>query len=195
MRDTVKLSFGITSEKTSESRKSTLKMHAGGWRARVSSSRPSKFFTPDSPNAVLLQSLAWEWRTKRVMNPHARHWWENYKHYQVIRTTWPSLRELKLATAISERTLGKIIRNLKPKKTEITKEPRIVPRIFDASRRKFSRRGAVPLRYGPRLVVGVLNEFVNRLPEFPLDKKEREGMRKTAVRVKRAFVARLSHSR
>jgi hypothetical protein len=96
------------------------------------------------------------------------------------------LRELKLATAIPERTLQKIIKSLRPARGEIIKEP---------LRHKFSRRGAVPLRYGPRLVIGVLNEFVNRLPEFPMDDEQRNQLRKTALVVKRAFVARLNASR
>jgi hypothetical protein len=163
--------------------------------ARWGMARATKFYTPNAPDPVLLCALAWEWRKKRVKDPDARHWWENVKRYRVTRTTWPTLQELKLATAISGRTLGKIIRNLQPKKTEMTKEPRIVPRTFDASRRRFSRRGAVPLRYGPRLVVGVLNEFVNRLPEFLMDDEERRRLQKMALRVKRAFVAKLTHSR
>ena len=95
-----------------------------------------------------------------------------------------------MATAIPERALQKIIKNLRPKKTETTKEPRILRRTFDASRRRFSWRGAVPLRYAPRLVIGVLNEFLNRLPEFPMDDHERKQLRKTALLVKRAFAAR-----
>jgi hypothetical protein len=100
-----------------------------------------------------------------------------------------------LATAIPERALGKIIKNLRPQKNERTTEPRIVPLVFDPSRRKSSRHGAVPLRYGPRLVIGVLNEFLNRLPEFSIDDGERKRLRKTALLVRRAFAARLGRSR
>ena len=129
----------------------------------------TKFYTPDMPDDVGLSALAWEYR----------------KRQRLIRRTWPTLRELKLATAIPERTLKKIVLSLRPKKGEIVKEP---------LRHKFSRRGAVPLRYGPRLVVGVLNEFLNRLPEFPIDEGERKRLRKIAFLVKRAFVAKLAHS-
>jgi hypothetical protein len=125
--------------------------------ARWTMARVNKFWTPEFPDAGLLYGLAWDYRRSP------------WKKRRITRGTWPTLRELKLATAIPERELEKIIRRLRPKKTEITKEPQIVPRVFDASRRKFSRRGAVPLRYGPRLIVGVLNEFVNRLPGFPID--------------------------
>jgi len=129
----------------------------------------TKYYTPDAPDGFLLCGLAWEYR----------------KRQRLFRRTWPTLRELKLATAIPERTLKKIVLSLRPNKGEIVKEP---------LRHKFSRRGAVPLRYGPRLVVGVLNEFLNRLPEFPIDDVERKRLRRTALLVKRAFVAKLAHS-
>ena len=87
--------------------------HAPSWNwredARWGMARATKFYTPNAPDPVLLSALAWEWRKKRVKNPDARHWWENVKRYRMTRTTWPTLQKLKLATAISERTLGKII--------------------------------------------------------------------------------------
>ena len=135
--------------------------------ARWRMANATKFYTPDAPDGVLLSLLAWEYRKRR----------------RIIRRVWPTLRELKLATAIPERTLQKLIKSLGPARGEIIKEP---------LRHKFSRRGAVPLRYGPRLVIGVLNEFVNRLPEFPMDDEQRNQLRKTALVVKRAFVARLN---
>ena len=100
-----------------------------------------------------------------------------------------------MATAIPERVLEKIIKNLRPQKNEITKEPQIVPSFFDPKRGKSVRRGAVPLRYGPRLVIGVLNDFVNRLREFSIEETERKQLRRTALLVKRAFAARLDSSR
>jgi hypothetical protein len=138
--------------------------------ARWRMAHATKFYTPDAPDGVLLSLLAWEYRKRR----------------RIIRRVWPTLRELKLATAIPERTLQKIIKSLRPARGEIIKEP---------LRHKFSRRGAVPLRYGPRLVIGVLNEFVNRLPEFSMDDEQRKRLRKTALLVRRAFAARLGHSR
>jgi hypothetical protein len=137
--------------------------------ARWNMAWATKYYTPDAPDCVLLHGLAWE----------------NRKQRRFIRNPWPTLRELKLATAIPERTLKKIMESLGPKNGEIIKEP---------FRHKFSRGGALPLRYGPRLVVGVLNEFVNRLSEFAIDDEERERLRKTALLVKRAFVARLERS-
>jgi hypothetical protein len=137
--------------------------------ARWRMAHATKFYTPDAPDGVLLCVLAWEYRKRR----------------RIIRRVWPTLRELKLATAIPERTLKKIIKRLRPKKGEIIKLP---------LRHKFSRRGALPLRYGPRLVIGVLNEFLNRLPEFPIDDAEQKRLRKTALLVKRAFAARLNAS-
>jgi hypothetical protein len=157
------------------------KEHADDVRSRLG--RRSRFFTPDIPDAFLLQHLAWEWRR------FAR------KQRRVVRKEWPTLRELKLATAIPERALEKIVRRLQPKKAEMTKEPQIVPLAFDMSRRKLTRRGAVPLRYGPRLVVGVLNEFLKRLPGVSIADEEQKELRKVAIRVKRAFVSRLSRSR
>jgi len=138
--------------------------------ARWNMAWATKYYTPDAPDCVLLHLLAWE----------------NRKQRRFIRNTWPTLRELKLATAIPERMLKKIIESLRPKNGEIIKEP---------FRHKFSRGGAVPLRYGPRLIVGVLSEFLNRMPEFPIDDGERKQLRKTALIAKRAFAARLGHSR
>jgi hypothetical protein len=154
--------------------------------ARWGMARATKSYTPNAPDPVLLWALAWETRHKKPSpEEFKRFGWSAWKHWTVIRETWPTLRELKLATAIPERTLKKIIKSLRPRKSEIIKLPL----------RKFSRHGAVPVRYGPRLVAGVLNEFVNRLPEFPIDNEERKRLRKTAMRVKRAFAARLSRSR
>lgn len=138
--------------------------------ARLSKARTSKFYTPDAPDGYWLCALAWEYRKQR----------------RYIRRTWPTLRELKFATAIPERTLKKIVRSLRPKKDEIVKFP---------LRHRFSRRGVLPLRYAPRLIVGVLNEFVDCLPQFPIDDGERKRLRKTALLVKRAFAARMGRSR
>jgi len=150
--------------------------------------RATKYYTPDAPDPVQLSGLAWETRHKKPSpEEFKRIGWSAWKHWTVIRESWPTLRELKLATAIPERELKKIVRDLRPKKGEIIKE---------SLRHKFSSRGAVPLRYGPRLVVGVLDEFLNRLPEFRIDDQERkQQLRKTALLVKRAFVARLNASR
>jgi hypothetical protein len=137
--------------------------------ARLSEARTSKFYTPDAPDGYWLCALAWQYRKQR----------------RFIRRTWPTLRELKFATAIPERTLKKIIKSLRPKKGEIIKLP---------LQHKFSRRGALPLRYGPRLIVDVLREFIDRLPEFPIYDRERKQLRKTALLVKRAFAVRLGCS-
>jgi hypothetical protein len=164
--------------------------------ARWGMARATKFSTPDAPDPALLCALAWEVRHKKPSPEELKRSGRSaWKPWTVIRETWPTLRELNLATAIPERVLTRIIKNLRPQKTEMTEEPRIVPRTFDASRRRFSRRGAVPLRYGPRLIVGVLNEFVDRLPEFPVDDAEGKRLRRTALLVKRAFAARLGCSR
>jgi hypothetical protein len=137
----------------------------------------SKFFPPDVPDAFLMWRLAWESRRSHR---------NRRRVIRRTRRTWPTLRELKLATAIDERIIKKIIKRLQPKKGEILREP---------LRNKFAKRGAIPLRYGPRLVIGVLNEFVNRLRGFALEEEEQKGLRKTAFLVKRAFAARLGRSR
>jgi len=138
--------------------------------ARWRMSWATKYYTPDVPDGFLLCGLAREDRNRR----------------RFIRRTWPTLRELKLATAIPERTLKKIIVSLRPKNGEIVKEP---------LRHRFNRRGAVPLHYGPRLIVGVLHELLNRLQEFSIQDEERERLRKAILSVKRAFAARLGYSR
>ena len=137
----------------------------------------TKFYTPSAPDGQLLCALAWEYRRPRLGQKRI---------IRRTRRTWPTLRELNLATAIPERTLKKIIKSLQPKKGEITEE---------SLRHKFSRRGAMPLRCGPRLVVGVLNEFLNRLPEFAIQSEEQKQLRRTALLVKRAFAARWGRSR
>jgi hypothetical protein len=154
--------------------------------ARWVMARATRFHTPDAPDGTLLCALAWESQSKKPSpEEFKRLMWAAWKHRIVIRKTWPTLRELKLATAIPERELEKIIWDLRPKKGEIIKEP---------LRHKFSGRGAVPRRYGPRLVIGVLNELLNRLHEFLIEDNQRAGLRKTILTVKRAFAARIGHS-
>jgi hypothetical protein len=155
--------------------------------ARRGMAHATRFYTPDAPDAPLLSALAWESRHKKPSPEEFKLFgWSAWKHWLVICKTWPTLRELKLATAIPELELKKIMRDLRPKKAEIIKE---------SLRHKFRRHGAMPLRYGPRLVLGVLNKLLNRLREFSIEDEEREGLRKTILSVKRAFAARLGHSR
>jgi hypothetical protein len=101
-------------------------------------------------------------------------------------TTWPTLRELKLATAIPERIIKKIVASSAPKKAEIVRKP---------LRHLFSKRGAPPKRYGPRLVLSVLNEFLKRLPSYSMGDAEREHARKAAMTTKRSLAAKLASSR
>jgi hypothetical protein len=101
-------------------------------------------------------------------------------------STWPTLRELKIGTAIPERTIKKIIAKLQPKKGEV---------VTPLRRHRFSRRGAMPKRFGPHLVVAVLDEFVKRLPDCRMEGAERERFRKIAMTVKRAIMSKLSRSR
>jgi hypothetical protein len=103
-------------------------------------------------------------------------------------TTWPTLRELKLATGIQERTIKTIIANLRPTPTQA--EIVTIP-----LRHMFSRRGAMPRRHGPALVIGVLNEFVNRLSQFPIANEDQKRLREIAMRARAGIASRFSRSR
>ena len=102
--------------------------------------------------------------------------------------TWATLLELALATGIRQRVVRGIIENLRPAPTQAE----IVTTPF---RHKFRSRGAVPKRYGPRLVIGVLNDFVNRLPQFPLTNEDQKRLRKIALRAQKVIASRFSCSR
>jgi hypothetical protein len=67
--------------------------------------------------------------------------------------TWTTLKELKLATALSERTIRQIIESNRPKKSELVLK--------------------TPKRFGPRLTRGVIDKFLNRLRDFEIDEKLR----------------------
>jgi hypothetical protein len=124
----------------------------------------NRFVTPETPGLDMLRQL----RGARPDNLN----------------TWPTARILKLAMAIPERTIKKIVAKLqpKPKQTEIVTIP---------LRNVFSRRGAVPKRYHPRLVLAVVNDFISRLPDSSIGDKERKQFHKTAMTVKRALMLRL----
>jgi hypothetical protein len=132
---------------------------------RHDEARVNRFVTADEPDAGMFRDLR-----QRIIPTDP--------------TAWPTLRELKLATAMPERTIKGIIANLRP-------TPRQAEIVTIPLRQMFNRCGAMPQRYGPRLVIGVLNEFVNRLPEFQIDDKERKRLRKIA----RGIVSGFSHSR
>jgi hypothetical protein len=170
MHDKVKIEDGIRKQEDEQ----FAQEHAED--ARWEMACATKFYIPGYPDPERLCALAWEYRrTQRGRKRIIRR----------TRRTWPTLRELKLATAIDERIIKKIIKSLRPMKGEIIK----------AVRNKFSKRGAIPLRYGPRLIVGVLKEFVDRLPEFPIDDRGKKRLQRTTLLVKRAFAARLGCSR
>ena len=102
-------------------------------------------------------------------------------------TTWPTLRELKLATGVPERTSKRIIAGSQP-------EPRQTEIVTIPLRHIFSKCGAMPHRYAPRLVVAVLKEFVNRLPELPIANEDQKRLRKMAMRVKASAISRFNRS-
>ncbi len=98
---------------------------------RADRAKTQRFVTPDNPDLDSLYAL------KRVMANDP--------------TTWPTLRELKLATLLPERRIEKIVAALSPNKNEI---------VRIALRQKFRKGGAFPKRFAPRLVCGVLQEFL-----------------------------------
>jgi hypothetical protein len=119
---------------------------------RQEKARVNRFATPDSPDAGGLNSLR-----QRISHPYP--------------VTWPTLRELKLATAIPERGLTSIIIKLRAQRGEIIQ-----------ARDPFKRFGPPSNRYGPRLVIGVLKEFLRRLPTLAIDGEERQRLRSIAKR-------------
>jgi hypothetical protein len=137
----------------------------GARMKRRDEARVNRFVTADEPDDGMLHDL----RQRMIPTDPA---------------SWPTLRELKLATAMPERTIKKIIANLRP-------APRQAEIVTIPLRHKFNRCGAMPRRHGPRLVIGVLNEFVDRLPEFQIDDKERKRLRRIAM----GIVSRFSRSR
>jgi hypothetical protein len=96
--------------------------------------------------------------------------------------TWPTLADLKLATAISRKELQKIIANSQPQTSEIPAPLRI------------RKRGALLKRYHTRLVLIVLEEFLKRLRDLPISDAEKQTFRETAMTVKRALTFKLSRS-
>jgi hypothetical protein len=95
---------------------------------RREKARVNRFITPDTPDADVLNDL------RQRISP-------------ADPATWASLRELKMATAIPERSLQRIIADLRPDKSEVV----IVP-----WRHRFAKTGAFPKRFAPRIVIGVL---------------------------------------
>jgi hypothetical protein len=123
----------------------------------------NRFVTPDVPDRGTLIRL----RSVIVNDP----------------TTWPTLRLLKMATAMPERTISKIISSLRPKKGEIATLP---------LHHVFSNRRAFPKRHGPRLVLGVVEAFINCLKNYPLESSQGAEYRAIAMAVKRALTSKLS---
>ncbi len=140
------------------------------WLDRQERARSERFVTADNPDLGCLHDLERSLPTLTLKDP----------------TTWPTLRLLKLATAIPERRIKEIAASLEPEEGEIATPKR---------RHLFSKRGAFPKRYGPRLVYEVLTEFVRRLPTYSMVDAERERARKLAVRVKRSLAGKMGADR
>ena len=67
--------------------------------------------------------------------------------------SWPTLRELKLAMAFGERPIKRIIQSAHPKTSEIVMK--------------------TPKRFAPRLVLAVVEVFLNRCPGLEIHEKQR----------------------
>jgi len=133
--------------------------------ARFCKAIRTRFVTPDAPDSGGLLRF----RRIRPSDP----------------STWPTVRELKLATAIPERVIQKIVATLRPLESEIVTIP---------LRHSFSRRGAVPKRYHPRFVLAVLDLFVSCLPAYSVKNEELKRLHQSAMKVKRALMLKLRAS-
>jgi len=85
------------------------------------------------------------------------------------RTTWPTLKELKLTTGQSERTIRQIIKNLRPKKSELVLK--------------------TPKRFGPRLVLRILEKSLN-LCSTGMDEKTRSNCMVSLQRLQQVVAIR-----
>jgi hypothetical protein len=152
----------------SQSRNERIAKEAARMKRR-NEARLDRFVTADEPDAGILNDL-------------------RHRITPTDPASWATLRELKLATAIPERSLKRIIVDLRPKTGEIVTVQR---------RHKFMKRGACPKRYGPRLVIGILGKFVNHLMlgSFQIDDVERQRLRKIAVTGKRSLTSKLGYFR
>jgi hypothetical protein len=93
-------------------------------------------------------------------------------------TTWPTLRILKLITGMSERTITKVIRRLEPKSGEI---------CVAKCRPRYQKKGGLPKRFAPRLVLGVIKVFESDLENAPLNLKEKQEARGWITTLKRSL--------
>ncbi len=130
-------------------------------RARYEKAVRDRFTTADEPDLDILRDLSGG-------------------HFPIdLAATWPTLRRLKLATAMPERRVKKIIQSLVPRNGEV---------IVAGRAGGPNRRGACPKRIAPRLVIGVLNELIVETPRS-------SAVRKIAITAKRSLAARLAASR
>jgi hypothetical protein len=133
--------------------------HDEAWRNR--------FVAPDQPDVGMLNEL------RRIMPTDP--------------ASWPTLRELKMATAIGERSLEQMIAALQPAKVEIVRVAR---------RRRFAERGAWPKRFAPRIVVGLLKEFRRLLSLAPdISEETRKRMLDLTAGMIRSLAAKSSRYR
>ena len=96
--------------------------------------------------------------------------------------TWPTLRHLKLATAMSERTIAQVVSQLKPNPGEV----RVV-----SWRPVYQKRGHPPKRFAPRLVIGVIDFYMNDLENAPLDTQQKNALLASAARLKKSLAQKI----
>jgi hypothetical protein len=81
------------------------------------------------------------------------------------RITWATLKDLKLATGLSERRIRHIINQSRPKKTELVLK--------------------TPRRFSPRLVLAVIDDFLSRLAGLEIDEQKRSDCIAAARQLKK----------
>jgi hypothetical protein len=82
--------------------------------------------------------------------------------------TWTTLKEMKLAMGLSERTIRQTIKSSRPKKSELVLK--------------------TPKRFGPRLVLGVIEEFLNRLPDLDIGERQRSNCIAAAQQLRQRLI-------
>lgn len=126
--------------------------------ARHDKALRTRFVTPDEPDAEWLSKL----QKIRPEQP----------------SSWATLRVLKFATGMPERAIWRMIMRAEPQEYEIC----VVGR-----RPVYQKRGGLPKRYAPRLVVVVLDEFITRATP-------KSVIRRKAAVVKRVLSRKIADS-
>jgi hypothetical protein len=86
---------------------------------------------------------------------------------------------------MSERTITKVILRLEPKSGEI---------CVAKCRPRYQKKGGLPKRFAPRLVLGVINVFETDLENAPLDIQEKQAAREWIIKLKRSLCHKIRGS-